>query len=95
MDVARAVEEFQALERNLEEDEKKEKAAGGGGAVEAGDEFNIREFFEESVRQEASKGHKPKRVVCRNSLFSTSLSSHLLPSSLSPLSPPDPPRRVW
>lgn len=49
--------EFQALEQDLANEERKET-----GNVEAGGEFNIREFFEESARQEATKGHKPKRM---------------------------------
>jgi ATP-binding cassette, subfamily G (WHITE), member 2, SNQ2 len=56
VDVNSAVHEFKALERELEQEEKR------GGNIEQGNEFNIREFFEESARQEASKGHKEKRM---------------------------------
>lgn len=51
------MDEFKALEKDLEEEEKNQNEN-----VESGNEFNIREFFEESVRQEREKGHKPKRM---------------------------------
>lgn len=60
-DVRAAVKEFKALEEDLVNDEKRETTATSGN-VEGGVEFNIREFFEESARQEADKGHKPKRM---------------------------------
>lgn len=53
-----ALDEFKTLEKDLEEEGKKES----NNNIEAGNEFNIREFFEESVRQEREKGHKPKRM---------------------------------
>lgn len=64
-----AVDEFNSLEHDLAEEEKRDAAhhaSTNNVDVEkgtgAGPEFNIREFFEESARQEASKGHKPKRM---------------------------------
>lgn len=65
VDIKGAVDEFHNLEHELEADEAKanqDATFASGAGIEAGSEFNIREFFEESVRQEESKGHKPKRM---------------------------------
>jgi ATP-binding cassette subfamily G (WHITE) protein 2 (SNQ2) len=80
-----AVEEFQALEEDLASEERREKDAH---QVEAGEEFNIREFFEESARQEASKGHKEKRmglVVKNMTVVGMGADAMTIQDNLSPL----------
>lgn len=84
--VTEGVEEFKNLEADLAAEEK--KATPAAATVEAGTGFNIREFFEESVRQEESKGLKPKRVglVVKNLTVSGAGTESLqIEDNLSPL----------
>ncbi len=54
--MTKAVSEFKALEQSLQEEEAKERIKENGGGLEEGIEgFNIRAFFEESVRQDSEK----------------------------------------
>lgn len=67
VDVDEAVREFKHLEQTVHEDEKKQRKEGdlekGAGA-----EWDIQEFFEDSVRKGEQTGHKLKRmgVVVKN-----------------------------
>lgn len=55
VDVKEAEKEFTSLENEIKSATIKED-------VEKGGEWNLREFFEESVRQDSASGHKLKRM---------------------------------
>lgn len=64
VDVDAAVAEFNSLEREIKFEQRRENVESQGGATE----FDIQEFFDDSVRKADQTGHKLKRmgVIVKN-----------------------------